>query len=147
MTQYQLVYISDATKAMTIHELEDLLNKARKNNLAQGITGCLLYGHDKFIQMLEGPKAAVLALYEKISADKRHTNILSVQEMSVNEKLFDDWSMGFKLLDEGHQMPEGYEDCRKWIYSEFVADANRAKEKVFNFAAMNELMESQVLPR
>lgn len=147
MLQYQLVYYSDATKAFQPDDLVALLNVSIKNNQSQGITGCLLYGKGKFIQLLEGPEEKVKALYEKISVDPRHDNIQLVTEMLVNDKLFPDWSMGFKRVDDDEMQTQGWADCSKWIYSEFVTDASKAKEKIFNFAVRSKLMESQVLPR
>lgn len=147
MLQYQLVYYSDATRTFTPDDLVELLNVSIKNNEAQGITGCLLYGSGKFIQLLEGPESKVKALYEKINKDPRHNNVQLVTEMLVNEKLFPKWSMGFKRVDDTDMKSEGWEDCSKWIYSEFVTDASKAKEKVFNFAVRSKLMQSQVLPR
>lgn len=147
MLQYQLVYYSDATQDFTPDDLVALLNTSIKNNQPQGITGCLLYGNGKFIQMLEGPEEKVKALYEKISKDTRHNNVQVVTEMLVNDKLFPKWSMGFKRVDDTEMKTDHWEDCSKWIYSEFVTDASKAKEKIFNFAVRSKLMESQVLPR
>ncbi|WP_048694038.1 BLUF domain-containing protein [Catenovulum maritimum] len=147
MLQYQLVYYSDASKDFSEEELVELLNKAIKNNKSLGITGCLLYGNRRFIQLLEGPEASVRALYQKISTDPRHSNVMQVMEMTVNNKLFPDWSMGFKHVGNISNKIDGYTDVSKWIYSEFVTDASTAKEKVFNFAVRNKLMESQVLPK
>lgn len=148
MLQYQLVYYSDATQEFSPENLVELLKVSINNNKAQGITGCLLYGNGKFIQLLEGPEDKVKALYSKIERDPRHTNTMVVTEMLVNEKLFPEWSMGFKRVDDEHvSSKEGWTDCSKWIYSEFVTDASKAKEKIFNFAVRSQLMESQVLPK
>lgn len=148
MLQYQLVYYSEASRDFSADDLIDLLKVSIKNNTAAGITGCLLYGNRKFIQLLEGPREEVLKLYERISNDKRHVNIMKVTEMSVNEKLFPKWAMGFHKMDNDPDIPDdGWVDPSKWIYSEFVANASPAKEKVFNFAVRQGLMESQVLPK
>lgn len=145
---YQLMYLSDAVRDFPTSELESLLEKARAYNEPRGITGCLIYGNGKFIQFIEGEKDQVVALYEKIEKDPRHNNVLLYQPAVSANRLFEEWSMGFKTLKEKHTIPEGYEDCRKWIYMEFVGThQDRRKKDLFSFALDKELMESQVEPR
>lgn len=146
MIQYQIVYYSEATKLFTEEEIIDLLTKANQYNSARGITGCLVYANNKFIQLLEGDHDKVVELYEKIKKDPRHKNILTVIEMSVGQKLFPSWGMGFKYSDKKAIDVTGAIDCAKWIYSEFNSEASPGKEAVFNFAVRQGLMKSQVLP-
>lgn len=145
MLQYQIVYYSKATKVFTEEELTDLLIKANKYNTSHGITGCLIYANDNFVQLLEGERSIVLDLFNKIKQDPRHTNVIVTVEMSVNSKLFPDWGMAFKFSEKS-KIP-GVKDAAKWIYSEFNAEASPGKEAIFNFAVRNKLMQSQVLPR
>ena len=145
---YQLMYLSDAVGSFSNSELETLLEKARTFNEPRGITGCLIYGNGKFIQFIEGDKEQVLALYEKIEKDSRHQNVLLYQPAVSANRLFEEWSMGFKTLKQKCDIPKGYEDCRKWIYLEFVGtEQDRRKKDLFSFALDKELMESQVEPR
>jgi len=146
MLQYQIVYYSEATKVFTEQDCIDLLVKANQYNRARDITGCLVYANNKFIQMLEGEHDVVSELYERIKNDPRHRNILTIIEMSVSQKLFPSWSMGFKYIDRDAGNIAGLQDCAKWIYSEFNAEASPGKEAIFNFAVRNGLMKSQVLP-
>lgn len=96
---YQLSYVSSAVYWMEQAELETLLEQARPNNHRLGVTGMLLYADGAFIQVLEGPRDSVLALYERILEDKRHTHALVIYEGSASERLFPDWKMGFRYLD------------------------------------------------
>jgi hypothetical protein len=146
MIQYQIVYYSEATKLFTEQEIIDLLTKANQYNSARGITGCLVYANNKFIQLLEGEHDKVVELYEKIKKDPRHNNILTVIEMSVSQKLFPNWGMGFKFSEKATFNTSGAIDCAKWIYSEFNSEASPGKEAIFNFAVRQGLMKSQVLP-
>ncbi len=146
MIQYQIVYYSEATKLFTEQEIIDLLTKANQYNSARGITGCLVYANNKFIQLLEGEHDKVVELYEKIKKDPRHNNILTVIEMSVSQKLFPNWGMGFKFSEKATFNTSGTIDCAKWIYSEFNSEASPGKEAIFNFAVRQGLMKSQVLP-
>ena len=146
MIQYQIVYYSEATKLFTEQEIIELLIKANQYNSARGITGCLVYANNKFIQILEGEHDKVVELYEKIKKDPRHKNILTVIEMSVSQKLFANLGMGFKFSESATLNTLGAIDCAKWIYSEFNSEASPGKEAVFNFAVRQGLMKSQVLP-
>ena len=146
MIQYQIVYYSEATKVFSEQEVIDLLTKANQYNSSRGITGCLVYANNKFIQLLEGEHDVVVELYEKIKKDPRHKNLLTVIEMSVSQKLFPNWGMGFKFSEKATLDASGAIDCAKWIYSEFNSEASPGKEAIFNFAVRQGLMKSQVLP-
>lgn len=47
---YHLIYASSASKPFSQLELDDLLIKARQNNIRLGITGMLIYRDGNFIQ-------------------------------------------------------------------------------------------------
>ena len=73
----RLVYVSSLTlnsrlKASIFDEVEA---HARNYNEQQGITGTLCYGNGHFLQCLEGKKTKVLALQQRIFADKRHKSV------------------------------------------------------------------------
>lgn len=53
-----------------------------------------------FIQMLEGGQREVRALYEKIKRDKRHHTILTLGEGEIDARMFSEWAMGFKNVDD-----------------------------------------------
>ena len=55
----------------------------------------LLFTQGTFFQVLEGKKQSVRALYEKISQDSRHNNVLVLAQRCIEERNFGDWSMGF----------------------------------------------------
>lgn len=92
---FQLLYISAATHDFSEEELSELLAKARENNESMGVSGMLLYHEGSFIQALEGEKQAVVALYNKIAEDQRHTETYVMFEGVVTERDFEGWSMGF----------------------------------------------------
>lgn len=92
---FQLIYISAAAKDFNTEELPALLEGARTNNSQLRITGMLLYHEGSFIQVLTGPKANVEPLFDKIEKDPRHTDPRVLFRGEVDERSFDDWSMGF----------------------------------------------------
>lgn len=105
-----LAYISDAARVYSEQEMEDLLRVCRKNNKELNVSGMLLYAENKFLQILEGNPEVVHALYEKIEQDSRHHNVTIMDTDLIEERSFDEWSMGFhKTNSEGlDQISEGY---------------------------------------
>ncbi|RZK17733.1 MAG: BLUF domain-containing protein [Hymenobacter sp.] len=96
---HHIIYLSKAAHAFTDAELQDLLAQARLYNASQDITGMLLYGSDQFFQVMEGPEAAVQALYERVRQDPRHRDVATFADKAIAERAFPDWGMAFQPLD------------------------------------------------
>lgn len=92
----RLVYLSTAVRDMGEEELEQMLEQARKNNEPLGITGLLILKGRTFIQCLEGGEKEVWELFYKIEKDDRHKDVRVLEDDDVSERLFPDWQMGFK---------------------------------------------------
>ena len=103
---FYLIYVSQARKPMDDAALEAILKVSRDYNSTQDVTGLLIYryspgtksGH--FIQMLEGEERSVRALYEKICRDKRHHTKIVLGEGEIPARMFGEWAMGFKNIDD-----------------------------------------------
>ncbi|MGE0222214.1 MAG: BLUF domain-containing protein [Acetobacteraceae bacterium] len=99
---YQLVYLSrsrmSAQPEDVAEELRDILAVARTFNARAGITGALLFSGERFAQVLEGPRQAVLTLMDHIRCDRRHHDVVILQEGYVAVRNFGSWSMAF--MDE-----------------------------------------------
>jgi len=97
-----IVYVSQAVKPFSADALGALLEHSRKRNTADGITGLLIYRYNddfsrgNFLQILEGPDAALDDVWRRISSDPRHHTVVVVEEGHVAQRMFPDWSMGFK---------------------------------------------------
>lgn len=91
---YQILYRSRATQPFSETQLQELLAWSRAHNTELNITGLLLYSDGRFVQVLEGPEAAVLALYARIQNDPRHSQVVTVREGLCSERRFADWTMG-----------------------------------------------------
>ena len=101
---FYLIYVSSATKLMDDDALLSLLQSARDENEQLGITGMLLYQDGNFMQMLEGKKQTVLGLYEKLKNDNRHKGILTILTGDIDERNYEDWSMGFLNMDKSGEL-------------------------------------------
>lgn len=96
---YTLTYASTETAPLGIAGLLTLLNDARDYNVAHGITGLLLHREDSFLQVIEGRKGDVLALYERIKRDPRHQRAEILFEEPIQQREYPDWRMAFIDLD------------------------------------------------
>lgn len=95
-----LTYVSAATTFLNPTELIALLNTARANNVALGLTGMLLYKDGNFMQVLEGEEAPLRHLYKKIEKDRRHSGLIKLLDHPVETRQFPSWSMAFTNLDD-----------------------------------------------
>ena len=94
----RVMYMSTATRFMPDSELEELLETSRKNNKERSLTGLLIVKGRTFLQCLEGDKKDVEEVYEKISKDDRHMNIIDLIEEDIQTRMFPNWEMGYKNL-------------------------------------------------
>ena len=92
---YSIIYRSKAKPDFERIDIYKMLSAARDNNAILGITGCLLYHKNHFLQLLEGEKNAVTKLYQSILNDTRHSDILTLAEKEISRPIFIDWSMAF----------------------------------------------------
>lgn len=93
------IYASKAARDFQQSELPGLLEKARANNAALGITGMLLYIEGNFFQVLEGEDKAVGSVFDRICLDSRHGRITQIIREPVFERAFPDWTMGYARVD------------------------------------------------
>lgn len=93
---HYLIYVSQAVQPMSGALLDALLKRAGAFNRAAGLTGCLLYQDNYFMQMLEGDREALFALYDKIKVDARHRDVRIVMEGPARHRVFMDWSMALR---------------------------------------------------
>ncbi len=102
---FQLGYASAATHPFSDDELVELLAKSRASNAERDVSGLLLYHEGSFLQVLEGDRAVVEALFDRIGEDTRHTDKLLLFRREGVERCFDEWTMGFHRLREGDVPP------------------------------------------
>lgn len=99
----QLIYVSRPFGFDT-PTLNGILVDARRKNRQDDITGALICRSDIYLQLLEGPHAAIEAVYCRINADDRHLDIHRLLTTDVVDRLFPKWDM----LDD---------PARSWLWS------------------------------
>jgi hypothetical protein len=75
--------------------LRDIMAGARRRNAMLGITGALMFNASAFVQILEGPRANVEQLYQRIRRDSRHDGVALLTFTEVKERAFGHWAMAF----------------------------------------------------
>jgi Sensors of blue-light using FAD len=90
----RLMYASRAAESVNQEELVAILKKSKANNPGLGVTGVLCFSSGIFLQVLEGGRSAVSALYNRIAADPRHRNVEILSYEEIGERRFAGWSMG-----------------------------------------------------
>ncbi|MGO2672172.1 MAG: BLUF domain-containing protein [Psychrobacter celer] len=91
----QLVYVSSLTLASRLNAaiFDEIEAHARDYNEQHSITGTLCYGNGHFLQCIEGEKAKVAALTQRIFADHRHKHVEVLLLGQVSGRRFADWRM------------------------------------------------------
>lgn len=95
----RLLYASRATDDVSQEELLKILSQSKANNPESGITGVLCSSGRIFLQVLEGGRMQVNALYNHIAADPRHQDVVVLSYEEVSERKFACWTMGLVNLD------------------------------------------------
>jgi hypothetical protein len=90
----RLMYASRAARPLDPEELLAIQRHATLHNPKVGITGAMCFADDVFIQVLEGGRGAVSALYQRIAADPRHHDVTLLAYEEIGERRFAGWAMG-----------------------------------------------------
>jgi hypothetical protein len=103
MTLHRLIYVSRPF-GFDSATLGGILVAARRNNARDGLTGALICRADLYLQLLEGPAAAVTDTYARIVGDDRHCDVERLVSVPAAGRLFPAWDM----LDD---------PARSWLWS------------------------------
>ena len=91
----RLIYVSEPVGSVNKDSLEAIHNTARLANSLRDLTGMLVFDHQHYLQVIEGPREAVSQLLCNIMADKRHTHVVVISFQEISKRLFPEWSMEF----------------------------------------------------
>lgn len=92
MSLTQIVY-SSKPFGFDASVLDDILTISRIRNSKADITGTLICRADMYLQLIEGPDAAIQATYQRIAMDDRHVEMNLLLSREVTERLFPKWAM------------------------------------------------------
>ena len=90
----RLMYASRAAESVNHDELVAILKQSKAYNPAAGVTGVLCFSGGIFLQVLEGGRAPLNALYNRIVQDARHREVTLLSYEEIGERCFAGWAMG-----------------------------------------------------
>lgn len=90
----RLLYVSRLSDQSNPACIDQILSESRTHNPSQGITGILCYGDGIFLQAIEGGRSAISDLYNHITRDKRHQDVVLLHFEEITERRFGGWTMG-----------------------------------------------------
>lgn len=94
MPDIRLVYLSCRASHVTDSAVvDDIVLPSMARNRRLGITGCLWFDRDRFLQTLEGPEDSVDAVYARIEIDNRHDQVTLLLREPQSHRLFARWAM------------------------------------------------------
>lgn len=91
----RIIYRSLAAPGVDRVETFRLVFQARVANEARGLGGFLVHIDDRFFQVLEGETWKLVAAFETIRRDGRHTDVEVIDERSIPEACFAGWRMRY----------------------------------------------------
>jgi hypothetical protein len=94
----RLLYVSKPVGPITTHVTASLLENSRLSNNKSEITGVLCQGSGIYMQVLEGERTAVNALYSRIITDIRHHQVELLSFEEVGQRRYGQWSMALVQL-------------------------------------------------
>ena len=98
---WAIVYVSKAARPVTLDDLLQILEGARRRNVEEGITGVLLYADGYFMQYLEGPEAGLRRVYSIIKTHPLHYGLIDLVREPVLTRGFAEWSMACHVVGAG----------------------------------------------
>ena len=102
---FRLLYSSVAVMDLNREELAGLLERSRRNNTRDAVTGLLVHLHDLergqayFVQVLEGAQDVVEATYDRILTDELHRDVTLLVSGPTHTRAFSKWAMMLYALN------------------------------------------------
>jgi len=98
-TLHRLVYysrnrVTGGPEALA-EAITSILAASQVNNARMDVTGALMFNAGCFAQVLEGPRAAVENIFERVQQDERHGDVSLLAFAPAPVRVFERWSMGF----------------------------------------------------
>ncbi len=91
---YQLAYCSVLKKPLSKAQIKALIKHAQESNLRNEVTGVLMIDACVVVQWIEGRRATVRGLWEKLLSDPRHHCIVQLMHRDYQEqRIYPNWAM------------------------------------------------------
>lgn len=143
MTLTRMLYVSTAVGPVTTAVTGTILRSAKAHNAAAGITGVLCQGRGMYLQVLEGERSQVDALYARISLDKRHHQIVIRQQEDISRRRYGKWAMAH--VDMGHLSGQEAAHPHAAEFDPYLAPAEEVMAKIDALIAAGKVMDAPVI--
>lgn len=90
----RLLYASRAVSGSHADAIHAIMQQSHVHNPQHGITGILCHSDKIYMQVLEGGRDAINALYSRILRDPRHTDVVLLHYEEICERRYAGWTMG-----------------------------------------------------
>ena len=96
----QIVYFSTAAARQDAITTASILAVSRDRNLRDSVTGLLVAGGHRYLQVIEGPEQVIDRLITRIRGDDRHVGVTVMVDRRIDQRSFRGWSMAFSAEPE-----------------------------------------------
>jgi hypothetical protein len=80
------------------HMMKEHCLEFQKNNTNHQVSGILLYSSGVVMQYIEGTPEKIDTLFSNIVKDIRHHSFIKLLEEEIDNKIFKDWNMKFRVI-------------------------------------------------
>lgn len=120
-----------------------ILRSAQLHNPSNGITGVLCQGQGIYLQVLEGERSQVEALYARIAQDKRHQNLVLRQQEDIPRRRYGKWAMAH--IDLAHLPPPDAAQKHQPLFDPYSATPEAVMMKMDALIAAGKVMNVPVV--
>ncbi|MCY7280420.1 MAG: BLUF domain-containing protein [Sphingomonas bacterium] len=96
----QIVYFSTASGRQDAIVTAGILAVSRDHNRREGVTGLLVAGGHRYLQVIEGSSPVIDALITRIRRDDRHVGVTVLVDRRIERRSFEGWSMAHSAEPE-----------------------------------------------
>ncbi|MCM0609075.1 MAG: BLUF domain-containing protein [Ideonella sp. WA131b] len=96
----RVLYVSRSVGPQTGTVTANILATCEAHNAAHGISGVLCQGQGLYLQVLEGERAEVNRLYNRILQDPRHHDVQMLSFEEIDRRRYPGWSMAHVVLPD-----------------------------------------------
>ena len=138
----RMLYVSTAVGPITTAVTGTILRSAKAHNAANGITGVLCQGRGVYLQVLEGERSQVDALYTRIVQDKRHHNVVLRQQQDIKARSYGNWAMAHVDMVHLDKLDAAQ---RSTAFDPYLATAEEVMAKIDALIAAGKVMNAPVV--
>ena len=138
---YRLLYVSTADPSLTAGDLEAILHAAQINNASNDLTGLLVFTGTQFMQLLEGPRDSVEAVFAAICTDRRHHSIARLIAEATQARSCPSWAMALQVIDTPEHGPQSVFEVDDERLKAFLPDSMAADLRIL-FQSFNTMKSS-----